>query len=340
MPRLGLGLGIGRTRLGAGGPPVPPNTLIARPGFFSLTGDSMIDAFAFGADQGAFSLSGQVVTFAQGTVPILSAAMGTFTLTGNAATLTGANNIAASEGAFALTGKAVGFGMAMPAAQGSFVMTGEAATLTAPSTFALAFGAMSSLNDSSHTTVDYGTTAYPSGATRIVIAIAWVPSAANTVAAVNIIGSGVTFTQIPGAYITVGGAAQSVDMWISSGPVSGSSGDVQITYTGHCGWESSIATYGLTTSSPTPGTAGTGSASGTTTTSASIVVPSGGGAIVVAAAGNAHTATFTNTLTPDATDTPIGGGYFVRTNSTGSISVVGTWSGNDSLVISAVPWAS
>ena len=292
-------------------------TLSAAFGAFALTGDTMAPAYSFGVDQGSFVLTGENVS------------------------LLGANTLAANEGAFALTGEAVGLNISMPAAQGSFTLTGEAATLTAPSTFALTFGAMSHINDATSTTVDYGTTNYPAGATRIVIAIAWIPFATNTITAVNIVGSGATFTQIPGAYVTATGAVQSVDMWISSGPVSGSSGDVQVTYTGHCAWESAISTYGVTTTTPTPGTAGTGfsNSNASNTTSASITVSTGGGAIVVAASGNAHTATFTNTLTPDGNDTASGGGYFLRANATGSFNIVGTWSANDTLAISAVPWA-
>lgn len=205
--------------------------------------------------------------------------------------------------------------------------------------FSINFGAMSHLTDTTHTTVDYGTTAYPSGATRLVIAIAWIPAATNTITAVNIVGSGVTFTQISGAYVTTTGAVQSADMWISSGPVSGSSGDIQVTYTGVCGWESAVSTFGVHTTTPAPGTASHASNADGTTVTSTLNIPTGGGAIVIAAAGNAHTATFTNTLTPDGNDTASGGGYFMRTNTTGaSVSVVGTWSAADSLVITAVPW--
>jgi hypothetical protein len=202
---------------------------------------------------------------------------------------------------------------------------------------ALTFGAMSPSFNTSTATVDYGTTNYTSGATRIIIAVQWVPNSGNTITAVNIVSSGVTFSPIPSAYANA--TSISTDMWISSGPVSGSSGDVQVTYTGHCAWESSIATYGLTTTTPAPGTAGTGSAINNTSATASIIIPTGGVALVVAGSGNGHTATFTNTLTPDADDTGNGlNSYYMRANTTGSISVVGTWSGNDNIVISAVPW--
>jgi hypothetical protein len=130
-----IGIGIGLQFPNGSGPPIPPNTLIAGRGVFFLTGDTMVPAYACGADQGAFALSGFGATFSQGTVPVLTAAQGSFTLTGNAATLLGANAIGASQGAFALTGEAAAFKISMPAAQGSFTLTGEAATLTAPSAY-------------------------------------------------------------------------------------------------------------------------------------------------------------------------------------------------------------
>jgi hypothetical protein len=131
-----FGLGhLGVTKGGGSGPPAPPNTLVAKRGFFVLTIDTMTPAYAFGADEGAFALTGEAVTFSQGTVPVLSAAQGSFVLTGENVTLTGANNVAASEGAFTLTGEAITPGIGMSAAEGSFALTGEAVTLTAPATY-------------------------------------------------------------------------------------------------------------------------------------------------------------------------------------------------------------
>jgi hypothetical protein len=91
--------------------------------------------YSFGADQGAFSLSGEDVTFTQGTVPVLSAAQGSFTLTGEDATLSTAAAGTLAMGSFALTGEAVGFGISMSAAEGSFAVTGEDATLSQAGTY-------------------------------------------------------------------------------------------------------------------------------------------------------------------------------------------------------------
>ena len=62
----------------------------------------------------------------------LTAAQGSYTLTGQAATLRVARNMAAAQGAYSLTGQAAGLrtSKVLTAAQGSYAITGQAATLT------------------------------------------------------------------------------------------------------------------------------------------------------------------------------------------------------------------
>lgn len=125
-----IGIGIGLNTSGGGQKPPPPNTLIAGRGVFFLTGDTMGPEIVSGAAVGSFTLTGIAATFAQGTVPVLTAGTGAFTLTGIAASLLGANQIAANLGSFVETGVAAGLNILMPAAKGTFALTGVAATLS------------------------------------------------------------------------------------------------------------------------------------------------------------------------------------------------------------------
>src|SRR5689334_6941869 len=61
----------------------------------------------------------------------ITAAVGTFVLTGEPATLEHGNELVAAEGSFVLTGKAANLvhGFQVTAAEGSFSLTGEAANL-------------------------------------------------------------------------------------------------------------------------------------------------------------------------------------------------------------------
>lgn len=208
--------------------------------------------------------------------------------------------------------------------------------LVATGSFALTFGSGHEVIISSAGPVDFGTMSYPSGASRIVVCIGWVPNPGN-VSAVNIVGSGVTFSQISGAFVTnPSGAATAVDAWISSGPVSGSSGDVQISLTNTV-INPSVALYGLTAASLIPGTPGTAFQNNTNTLTATATIPAGGGAIALTSAGN-DTALTSLTHT-SAIDYNTGGGLGVgRTNVTGSVSVTSSYGNNDGLAISIVPF--
>lgn len=125
-----LGIGIGLSITSGGQKPPPPNTLIANRGFFQVNGDQMAPAYSFGCDAASFGLTGVAASFAQGSVPVLTAASGSFALTGVAANLVGANPIPANSGSFVETGVSAGLNISMPAAQASFSLTGIAAALS------------------------------------------------------------------------------------------------------------------------------------------------------------------------------------------------------------------
>lgn len=204
--------------------------------------------------------------------------------------------------------------------------------------FSLTFG--SSASASGGPTVDYGTMAYPSGATRIVVANLWIPgTASNTITGITI--GLVPLAQVSGAYVQAAAGGENADVWQSTGPLSGSSGDVVVTYSSALTFTSSVALYGLVTTTPTAATAVVASTGfGSTVSTSGLVVPAGGGAIVLSAGGNGAALTQTNTSV-DASITPGGNhAYYGHTTSTGAITVTSaTVSGNDSIALSVVAWS-
>lgn len=96
------------------------------------------------AAQGTFSLSGKAAT--PNAARSIAAGLGTFAMSGNATTLNRGIRLLASVGAFTLNGNAVTLprGLTLTAAQGAFTLSGQAATLprarritAAPGAFAL-----------------------------------------------------------------------------------------------------------------------------------------------------------------------------------------------------------
>jgi Zn-dependent protease with chaperone function len=85
-------------------------------------------AYTLTAAQGSFTLTGQAATLSR--TRALAASQGSFALTGQAATLKRALNVAAAQGSFPFTGQAVNFnlGHAVVAGQGSFTLSGQTAT--------------------------------------------------------------------------------------------------------------------------------------------------------------------------------------------------------------------
>jgi hypothetical protein len=206
--------------------------------------------------------------------------------------------------------------------------------------FALAYQSSATTTNTSLTTLDSGTLTYGSGNTRVIVALEWINngSSANTVTGVTI--GGVALSQVSGAYVTNGGAfAVSVDVWMSTGPLSGSSGDVQVTYSAPVGFAGSIALYNLVTSTPAPGTPATTFNINAPSLTVSATIPAGGGAIALFVGQNG---TAFSSWTNAATDVDVapGGAHQIygHATATGTVSVTGTLTGNDGVVLSVVPW--
>jgi hypothetical protein len=199
--------------------------------------------------------------------------------------------------------------------------------------FSLAYGQAANNGTNAGTTYDYGTLTYGSGCTRVIVASIWIPGASFTITGITV--GGVALAQVPSAYAVLGSSIVS-DVWESTAALSGSSGDVEITYSANLGFTSSASVYCLKTNTPTASAAnGTGSA--TATVSSSIVVPTGGGALVLTGNGNGNSTTPSNT-TVDANPLPGGNNaYYGHTTSTGTVPVSATY-GSTGNVLSLVSW--
>ncbi len=88
-------------------------------------------AYTLTAAQGSFTLTGESANLVQSR--ILTAAQGAFSLTGEAAALFQSHTLAAAQGSFSLTGESLVFALArlVLAGQGSFALTGQDATFGA-----------------------------------------------------------------------------------------------------------------------------------------------------------------------------------------------------------------
>ena len=89
-------------------------------------------SYTLTAAQGSYTLTGQVVGLLD--LRQVSAVQGSYTLTGQAATLSYSGTVrilTAAQGSYTLTGQATAFSRArtLPAAQGSYTLTGQDATL-------------------------------------------------------------------------------------------------------------------------------------------------------------------------------------------------------------------
>lgn len=98
-------------------------------------------AYTLTAAQGSFTLTGQAATLSR--TRALAASQGSFALSGQAATLKRALNVAAAQGSFTLTGQAASFnlGHTIVAAQGSFTLSGQTATFRRTLNLSAAYGA-------------------------------------------------------------------------------------------------------------------------------------------------------------------------------------------------------
>jgi hypothetical protein len=196
------------------------------------------------------------------------------------------------------------------------------------------------------TSIDFGTMTYGSGCTRVIAAlsVSFIATGSASISSVTI--NGVSATAVSGAASTWGSTAGVTDIWESNSSVSGSSGDVTVTYnnttTTFGNNANSVTLYCLVTSTPTAAHAVpvSNSPSGVgLTLSGSITVPTGGGAIGVGLdVGQASLASpaWTAGLTQDARNTSYAAGH---TTSTGSVATTLTdTTNNATLQMSLAAW--
>jgi hypothetical protein len=205
--------------------------------------------------------------------------------------------------------------------------------------FALTYGS-SAGNNSPSGTINYGTLSYPSGATRIVVGVQWFPTGGtDTITGITV--GGTALTQISGAYGNIGGSQPvAADVWISSAPLSGSSGAVSVTYSAAPAHQSSVALYGLTTTTPAPSADAVTIGGYTTSISTSLTIPSGGGALVLTNASNGITvSSFTNAAQDVDVAAGWSGFYYAHTTATvAGTTITATYASNDIAVLSVVAW--
>jgi hypothetical protein len=225
------------------------------------------------------------------------------------------------------------FGAGLP-----FVLRNDPLPISAaPPSFSLIYE--SSVNSTSHTaTVDYGTMTYGSGCTRVIVSIAGFGAASVSSISVNGVG-GATVT---GSTVSQGGGNFMTTVWETSSSVSGSSGDVQVTYSAAITDNSAVALYCLVTTTPTASSGQNTSTGRAASISQSITVPSGGGAVAIGAEYINGFISFTN-ATSDATVGTSGSqsmlANFGHLTSTGSISVTANASsGSQFMNLSLAAW--
>jgi hypothetical protein len=253
----------------------------------------------------------------------------------------------AGTGYFSVTGEDMtvqaGYSMTAQGAVGSdaFTLSGQNATLTPPaaSLIFLAGGSAPSTTTGS-TSINYGTLNYSPGNSRVIVAIQWTYNGGGQ-AITGVTVGGVALVQVAGAanYGDGGSGSSAIDVWISSAPLSGSSGAVVVTANQAFPWYSSAAVYSLKTSSSVRADVSVKSNAGSTIIATNINVPAGGVALALSSGSNG--ATFSN-FTPgtvDATETPPGRVYaYGHVTTTGSVNVIATFGTPDSLVLTAVSW--
>lgn len=196
------------------------------------------------------------------------------------------------------------------------------------------------------TSIDFGTMTYGSGCTRVIAAlsVSFVASSGSpSISSVTI--NGVSATAVSGA-ASAWGSAGVTDIWETNSSVSGSSGDVTVTYsdttTTFGNNANSVTLYCLVTSTPTAAhsASASNSPSGSgLTLSGSITVPTGDGAIGVGFnVGQATLASpaWTSGLTQDARNVSYAAGH---TASTGSVATTLTdTTNNATLQMSLASW--
>jgi hypothetical protein len=212
----------------------------------------------------------------------------------------------------------------------------RAPAVVAGGSFALTFGQAASHTGNTGTTYQYGTLSYPSGATRLVLAFTTIVGSPDTISAASIGGN--ALTHVSSTFASYGAFGNVVDIWMSSAPIAGSSGAVEVVIDGEALVTSAVAIYGVTTTTPAvsysaSATPGNGTGPNTLT---NVSVPSGGGGIVVANANDKTFDSWTNALN-DALLTSGGRTYaFAHTTGSGTFNVDFAWTGGAEQVPLAV----
>lgn len=193
-------------------------------------------------------------------------------------------------------------------------------------------------SSASTTTISYGTLAYASGATRIVVGVSGYLNGA--VSSVSVGGN--ALAPIAGAAVTVGGVYS--DVWQSTAPLSGSSGAVSVTYASAPNYVTSVALYSLTTTTPASSAQqSTFHTSSAAALAVSINIPTGGGALAItnnAGPGSGNTVTFTNaTIDINGNSPATDSQYYAHTTATGAAtSVSALWSAINTGSLTVVAW--
>ena len=180
--------------------------------------------------------------------------------------------------------------------------------------------------------IDFGTLTFAPGATRTLVAIQWVSGVTTTVSSVTI--GGVALAQVPRAAIVSGAGEAGADLWESTTPLSGTSGDVVVTWSGTIDFGAAVALYNLTTTTPAVSAVDAVAAGSGSSASLTIAIPSGGAAIVQANTNDGQAITFTNAIL----DINVGNFWFAHTTATGSVPVTSNYSGDNGSVLSVAAW--
>ena len=130
-------------------------------------------------------------------------------------------------------------------------------------------------------TIDYGTQTYGSACTRVVLVIVWNGSTfGDSVSSVTL--NTVSASEVSGTGTSADGFNAQSDIWETNSSVSGSSGDLSVTYsaaTGSSGNHSYVGIYCLVTTTPTAHDGEIATSGGAQNVSHSLAIPSGGGGV-------------------------------------------------------------
>jgi hypothetical protein len=215
-----------------------------------------------------------------------------------------------------------------------------------PSSFSLTYGG-SAGSGTTASTIDYGNISFPTGQTRLIVAIQWtVNGTGHVVTGVTVGGTGCSggtaLAQVPSAYIESGNSSgqTAADVWMSTGSLAGGSLDVCVTYNIALGWKSAVAGYGVITTTPTPSAFNGFDTNGTVINAGSFAIPSGVQALIVTGSANGTAISSETTWSLDATVSIASSRlyYFGRTTSMGSVTPSAASASNDGLAMSAVVW--